>query len=126
PRCSRSVVANADGRLPPWCTECGADLKAERQAVPPPLPPALPPPLPDKSVSARPLKSGPIPLRGDDRVAVDRGLVPFFQACEPMVVSSNHQLYRVYVAARDCLIFRLGRGEFSLGEAVPPQRRKAN
>jgi hypothetical protein len=109
------VAANADGGLPPWCAGCGADLKAERQP--------FPPPLRDESVSARPLKSGPIPLPGgDDLARWDREPVPFFHACETAVVSSNHQLYRVYVTARDCLLFRLGRGDFRFGQLVPPAR----
>jgi hypothetical protein len=119
PRCSRTVAANADGQLPPWCTECGADLKADRRPVPPPLQPARP----DESVSARPLKSGPIPLRGgDDLVRWDRDPVLFFHACEPAIVSSNCLMYRLYVTASDCLVFRLGRGDFSFGQVVPPPR----
>jgi hypothetical protein len=113
------VARNADGHLPPWCPECGVDLKADRRPIPPPLPPALP----DESVSARPLKSGPIPVRGDDSlVPWDRDSVPFFHACEPAIVSSNSLMYRLYVTARECLIFRLGRGDFSFGQAVPPPR----
>jgi hypothetical protein len=108
PHCSKLISADANGRVPPWCRACGADVKP---AVPPPLPP-MPP---DPAVPSTPaITDRPAPARAAEPSPLTEVASPaFFHAY------ANDDVYRVYVTEFDLLVFRLGPGSVSGGQVVP-------
>ena len=108
PHCSKLISADANGRVPPWCKACGADLKP---AAPPPLPP-----MPaDPAVPSTPaITDRPAPAPADP--------FPTAEVAAPGAsfhAYANDEVYRVYVTEFDLLVFKLGPGSVSGGQVVP-------
>ena len=104
--CHRNLLASPDGRMPPWCPHCGANIKVEAEADP--LPPAA---------ATAPLgRAGLLPT-------VDAAPTEsFFHACAPGFSENHHRLYRVYITECDLLIFALGVGAVGMGEVMARTR----
>ena len=105
--CSKQVLANPEGRLPPWCPHCGTSLKVSEGARPTP-----------------PVAAAPMPLgRAGFMPTVDAAPTEsFFHACVPAISENHHRLYRVYITATDLLVFAIGRGAVSMGEVLARTR----
>jgi len=109
PACSKSVSADAEGRLPPWCRHCGASFKAgpETSAALAPAAPAHPgepaQPVTGDCHPPRLLRPGPL----------------FIHGCEPSMRGLEHTLHRIYITGTDLLFFRIGSGAVSGGQIVP-------
>ena len=113
--CSRPLLLDAGGRLPPWCRYCGADLKSPPASTPPP-PTPTPPTPPSSDVTDRlPL----VPARVEapaPRIVAGQEL-RFFHAYNGSL--GGDDLYRIYVTDYDLLVFQLGPGSVSHGQFVP-------
>jgi hypothetical protein len=66
-RCQHRIYAESGGRLPPWCTKCGADLVVEPLEV---AAPPLPPPR------AEPVHAAPAPASTAVQTAPDPAAPP--------------------------------------------------
>lgn len=103
PSCSRPILASPEGRLPPWCPQCGASIKSDASTIAP----------------SRPEPVGRLGLMPTADSAAGR---PFFHACVPAYSENYHQHYRIYPMASDLLLFALGIGPVVNGEIMPRTR----
>jgi hypothetical protein len=107
PSCAKSVSADTDGRVPPWCRHCGANLKTATDT------PAL-------TASTSPHAGAPAAIGGETRAvtAPSRGVL-FIQGCDPSLWGTDHALHRIYITSTDLLVFRIGYGAVSGGQVLP-------
>jgi hypothetical protein len=116
PSCSAAVVSDEIGRLPPWCSRCGSTLKAKAEA----------PRTPAQSAAANHVPDEPVPAAAEEPAAEATPLVtlPYFQACIPNFSSDEHELFRVYLAGNDLLVFKLGVGGVNSGHFQPRTKQR--
>ncbi len=110
PSCSQVILADSDGRMPPWCRHCGADLKSGAKS-PKPAASGEPPPKEPELLGA----AGRIPVNGK------LDALPYIHACIPGMLGNN-TLYRIYFTKNDLLVFRIGSGTVSAGQILPQTR----
>jgi hypothetical protein len=122
PSCSKSLLA-ADGRTPPWCPHCGADIKRDA----PPASAAAPAAAVAAAAAPKPVAAITLPETPTPRGAA--GLLEtveqaptesFFHGCEPAALSDKcHRIFRFYITESDQLVFALGVGAVSEGHVLP-------
>jgi hypothetical protein len=100
-------MADSEGRVPPWCRHCGADLKTSPKE-PAPAATAQAPLQQPKLPSA----AGPPAPNGQTKAP------PYIHACIPGMLGKN-MLYRIYFTSSDLLVFRIGSGTISAGQVLP-------
>ncbi len=108
------ILTDSEGRMPPWCRHCGADLKSSPKN-----------PTPAAAAEA-PLRE-PVPLGANGNLppnGKDQGLA-YIHACVPELLGNN-SLYRVYFTKTDLLVFRIGSGSVSAGQVLPQTRARIN
>ena len=103
PSCRRKVSSDSQGRLPPWCKHCGADLKAEERTSTSNTPDAAEQP---DGLEA------PVSVRE----------VPFINCCIPSTSSVDNTLYRLYVTDEDVIVIKVGQWIVEEGEFQPERK----
>src|SRR5947209_3376455 len=83
PGCSR-IISGTDGRLPPWCPNCGADLKGKVDQRPTPGTTSVPPQFTSKTF-------------GSEIAPAGASRFPYFHGSDPSFSSEDHRLYRLYI-----------------------------
>jgi hypothetical protein len=104
------ILADSEGRMPPWCRHCGADLKSNPKS-PTPVAAAEAPTKQPETLSA----PGDLPVNGQGQS------VSYIHACVPGLLGRN-SLYRIYFTNTDLLFFRIGSGTISAGQVLPQSR----
>lgn len=112
PSCSRGNPVDDRGRVPPWCSACGASLSRDL-APAMATPPAPPPPAAVRAVAA------PVKATLPQPAAVGAGGPVYFQACVPQIMKHEQlKLIRFYVADGHLLAFPAGFGSIRDGQFV--------
>ncbi len=99
PSCSRSFSPTIDGRLPPWCPRCGADLKARPQPSSPPEAAAASPGVPTATPAVAP--TVPVPSLPGPQLG-------YIQVRAAKSLDVSQAFYRLYVLEENLYFLRLG------------------
>ena len=102
PQCGKPIQARSDGRLPPWCASCGADIK-----------PGTP-----SGVDTSASHSTSTDQSASHSAANQNGAIPYFRGRR--ISSFGIDLYRVYVTDKDLLFLYAGNEGEKPQPCAPP------